>query len=74
MKTLKLPFCHSVLGKVSISHPENGRRIKSFKVKSNIDNEVEISLNNITPGEWNISFEWEQDEELFTINKHVVVD
>lgn len=71
METLKLPFCHPVQGRVRFKQSNNGRTIKSLKISSNDNYEVEIPLKGIAPGLWNIIFEWEQRGEQFSLSRNV---
>jgi hypothetical protein len=71
MKTLKIPFCHPVEGKISLSR--NGHTLKSGNIKSNECYEIELSLEGIGPGAYDINFEWEQDEDQYSINKTIVI-
>lgn len=72
-KTIKISFCHPVEGKVRFRHPNNGRIVKSMKIYSNEDCEVEIPLKGITAGLWDFVFEWEYADKFFCINRNVVI-
>ena len=74
METLKLPFCHPVQGKINFLHPKDGHMVKSMQVNSNDNYEVEIPLNGITPGTWNIIFEWDQNGKRFSLSRSVVIE
>ena len=73
MKTLKLPFCHPVHGKISFCCPKDGT-VKSMDINSNENNEIDISFEGIASGAWNITFEWEQNEEQFSLSRSVVIE
>lgn len=72
MKTLKIPFCHPVEGRLSLS--KDGHALKTQDVKSNERYEIEVSLEGIDPGIYDVNFEWEQNKGQYYINKTIIIE